>query len=158
MEGRLLAILDAGRSRRALTRVTLVAAVLVAACVVTPLAALRLAGRAVGSAEAAEKPAPALKATLPSGVEVELVGISYHPSKGRPWWRPDGSPLSEAPYDSLGVRAHGHGARGRVGEEGLDGGGIHVRAIVVARGGRSPPPGGARSRAGASRWPRRWPN
>ena len=38
------------------------------------------------------------KATLPSGVTVELVGVSYHPSEGRQWWRPDGSPLGNAPY------------------------------------------------------------
>ncbi len=36
--------------------------------------------------------------TLPNEVKVELIGVSYHPSKNKPWWRPDGSPLSNAPY------------------------------------------------------------
>ena len=36
---------------------------------------------------------------LPSGVTVELLGVSEHPSKGKPWWRPDGSPLQQAPYE-----------------------------------------------------------
>ncbi|MHC4497509.1 MAG: HEAT repeat domain-containing protein [Planctomycetota bacterium] len=39
------------------------------------------------------------KATLANGVTVELVGVCEHPSEGRQWWRPDGSPLKEAPYD-----------------------------------------------------------
>ena len=40
------------------------------------------------------------KATLSDGTVVELVGISYHPSKGQPWWRPDGGPLEKAPYEN----------------------------------------------------------
>jgi hypothetical protein len=39
------------------------------------------------------------KGTLPNGVMVELVGLSESPSAGRPWWKPDGSPLADAPYD-----------------------------------------------------------
>jgi len=39
--------------------------------------------------------------TLPSGVTVELLGVSEHPSKGKPWWRPDGSPLPQAPYERV---------------------------------------------------------
>ena len=33
-------------------------------------------------------------ATLPSGATVELVGVCEHPSKGKQWWRPDGSPVT----------------------------------------------------------------
>lgn len=40
-------------------------------------------------------------AQLPSGVSVELYGVGENPSKDRPWWRPDGSPLAERPYESL---------------------------------------------------------
>lgn len=35
---------------------------------------------------------------LRNGIEVELLGISSHPSTPDSWWRPDGSPLSTAPY------------------------------------------------------------
>jgi prepilin-type processing-associated H-X9-DG protein len=41
------------------------------------------------------------KATLPNGVTVELVGASYNPSEKQPWWRPDGSPLAQAPSDAF---------------------------------------------------------
>jgi beta-lactamase regulating signal transducer with metallopeptidase domain/tetratricopeptide (TPR) repeat protein len=41
-------------------------------------------------------------ATLVSGVTVELVGVCEHPSQDKKWWRPDGSLLEEAPYDSTG--------------------------------------------------------
>ncbi len=34
------------------------------------------------------------QATLPNGVTVELVGLSYHPSEDKPWWRPDGSTMA----------------------------------------------------------------
>ncbi len=38
---------------------------------------------------------------MPNGVTVELLGVAESPSKDRPWWRPDGSPLAGRPYDSL---------------------------------------------------------
>ncbi|MHC5074579.1 MAG: peptidase associated/transthyretin-like domain-containing protein, partial [Planctomycetota bacterium] len=37
--------------------------------------------------------------TLNNGVTIELVGICEHPSEGKQWWRPDGSTLSERPYN-----------------------------------------------------------
>ncbi|MGD0383860.1 MAG: DUF1559 domain-containing protein [Thermoguttaceae bacterium] len=40
-------------------------------------------------------------ARLPSGITVELLGVSENPSKDKPWWRPDGTPLAERPYESL---------------------------------------------------------
>ncbi len=40
-------------------------------------------------------------ATLEDGVEVELVGLTEHPSSGKTWWKPDGTILEEAPYESL---------------------------------------------------------
>ena len=45
----------------------------------------------------------AFEARLPSGITVELLGVSENPSKDKPWWRPDGSPLEERPYDWGGV-------------------------------------------------------
>ncbi|MCE5186195.1 MAG: carboxypeptidase regulatory-like domain-containing protein [Planctomycetaceae bacterium] len=36
-------------------------------------------------------------AALPNGVTVELLGICEHPSEGKQWWRPDGTPM-ERPY------------------------------------------------------------
>ena len=51
------------------------------------------------------------QATLPNGVTVELVGVSYYPSEGKQWWRPDGSPLAQAPYDGIGPGTIGEVAR-----------------------------------------------
>jgi hypothetical protein len=54
------------------------------------------------------------RATLPSGVRVELLGVSENPSSGKPWWRPDGSPLAPAPFAGIGGRAYPQpGAAGR---------------------------------------------
>ena len=64
-------------------------------------------GQAVTDASADDASAAApggrqrLAATLPSGVEVELLGVCEHPSTGKTWWRPDGSPLAEAPYEDV---------------------------------------------------------
>ncbi len=38
-------------------------------------------------------------ATLPNGVTVELVGVSFHPSAENSWWQADGSPLEKRPYE-----------------------------------------------------------
>ncbi len=43
----------------------------------------------------------AWRQVLPNGVSVELLGVSENPSQGKPWWRPDGSPLKEMPYSSI---------------------------------------------------------
>ena len=43
------------------------------------------------------------EAWLPNGIKVELVGVAEHPSKDRPWWKPDGSRLAIRPYDWLGA-------------------------------------------------------
>ena len=42
-------------------------------------------------------------APLPQG-QIELVAISRHPSQGQPWWRPDGSPSGEGPFENRGNR------------------------------------------------------
>ena len=46
------------------------------------------------------------EAQLPSGIMIELLGVSDNPSDNKPWWRPDGSPLPERPYKSLNKRAY----------------------------------------------------
>ena len=43
------------------------------------------------------------KATLRSGVSIELVGLTYIPAKGQPWWKPDGSPVDEPPFERVGT-------------------------------------------------------
>ena len=45
-------------------------------------------------------------ATLPNGVTVELFGICEHPSTGKQWWRPDGSKLSQRPFEKLYQRSY----------------------------------------------------
>ncbi|MBN1973235.1 MAG: hypothetical protein JW787_06325 [Sedimentisphaerales bacterium] len=39
------------------------------------------------------------KKTLPSGVEVELIGMCEYPSMGKKWYKPDGGLLENPPYD-----------------------------------------------------------
>jgi prepilin-type processing-associated H-X9-DG protein len=41
---------------------------------------------------------PEFKVTLPNGITVELVGVRK--PETNQWWRPDGTPLADAPYDS----------------------------------------------------------
>ncbi|MDB5389094.1 MAG: blaR1 8 [Planctomycetaceae bacterium] len=42
-------------------------------------------------------------ADLPGNIRVELVGIGFHPSKDREWWKPDGSKLAQFPNVESGV-------------------------------------------------------
>jgi beta-lactamase regulating signal transducer with metallopeptidase domain len=51
-----------------------------------------------GSSEDIEK----FSVTLSNGLMVELIGVCDHPSEGKQWWRPDGSTLHKAPYESRG--------------------------------------------------------
>jgi len=41
------------------------------------------------------------KATLASGVSVELLGLAYIPIKDNPWWKPNGSMLEQPPFDNV---------------------------------------------------------
>lgn len=43
------------------------------------------------------------EATLRSGVSVELLGLTYVPAKGQPWWKADGSPVDEPPFERVGT-------------------------------------------------------
>jgi hypothetical protein len=47
--------------------------------------------------DAADASSPFI-ATFSNGVQVELIGLSENPSKDKPWWQPDGSPLKTRPY------------------------------------------------------------
>ncbi|MBC7819647.1 MAG: M56 family metallopeptidase, partial [Planctomycetaceae bacterium] len=38
---------------------------------------------------------------LRNGVTVKLVGVGFHPSEKRKWWRADGSPLDKRPYEKF---------------------------------------------------------
>jgi beta-lactamase regulating signal transducer with metallopeptidase domain len=99
LEGRLLAILDPKRSRKALTRAITAMLLVVTAAIVIPTAMLRAAE------DADELPAatsPPHIATLSSGVTIELVGVGMHPSTDAPWWKPDGNPMDVQPYTTSG--------------------------------------------------------
>jgi hypothetical protein len=39
--------------------------------------------------------------TFSNGVKIEFVGIAAHPSAKSEWWKPDGTPLAERPYDRI---------------------------------------------------------
>jgi len=72
-------------------RRTLVATVVaLMLCCVLPMAALR--------ADQDDASADEYKVTLANGTTIELIGL-YSPTHKR-WWRPDGTPLDEPPYDS----------------------------------------------------------
>ncbi len=61
--------------------------------------AVRASGE--GSANPPDVSNMPFEARLPSGITVQLLGVSENPSQGRPWWRPDGSPLPQRPYDAF---------------------------------------------------------
>ncbi|MBI4580101.1 MAG: biotin/lipoyl-binding protein [Planctomycetes bacterium] len=44
-------------------------------------------------------PAGVSTANLANGVQLELASVALHPSKGGPFWKPDGSPLTALAYD-----------------------------------------------------------
>jgi RNA polymerase sigma factor (sigma-70 family) len=45
--------------------------------------------------------------SLPSGALIEVIGVSSFPSGPDTWWRPDGSPLQQAPCDPIEPRISG---------------------------------------------------
>ncbi len=122
LEGRLLAILDGRRNRRRLTMVGAMLAVLLIAGLAVPISILQAKPKTAASeritttntkAADVELIATAVSqtqqagpwvVTLPSGVTVELIGVSENPSGGKAWWRPNGSPLAKRPYYRTGAR------------------------------------------------------
>ncbi|MHC4672798.1 MAG: M56 family metallopeptidase [Planctomycetota bacterium] len=73
---------------RSMAGVLIVAFLIVLAGVLMPI-----------SARESEKSIDTWNVTLSNGIQVELVGVSNHPSKDGPWWKPDGSKLDQTPYD-----------------------------------------------------------
>ena len=45
-----------------------------------------------------------LRVNLPGGLVAEVIGVGHHPSKGQPWWAPDGTPMV-APYERIDATA-----------------------------------------------------
>ncbi len=60
----------------------------------------------------ADAPSDTYRASFKSGVTVEVVGVSTVPTGPDTWWKPDGSPLSEAPVDRIESRLSGPEGRG----------------------------------------------
>ncbi|MBN2591682.1 MAG: hypothetical protein JXA96_17585 [Sedimentisphaerales bacterium] len=42
-------------------------------------------------------------AAMPNDVTVELLGLNYIPVKDKMWWKSDGSPLQQVPYDKVDI-------------------------------------------------------
>jgi beta-lactamase regulating signal transducer with metallopeptidase domain len=103
IEQRLRAILDTRQNRRAVTPALLISAILILGSIVLPLSAVHPAAKAKSVELPSPVPAQAGRITLKNGVTVELIGVSYHPSRGTPWWRPDGSGPIDPPYDTTGA-------------------------------------------------------
>jgi beta-lactamase regulating signal transducer with metallopeptidase domain len=100
-EGRLRAILDGPGERRGLSTTAVTLAALGAAGILLPLGAARLEARPHEPKAADQRRETASKGVvkLPGGASIEVVGVSSCPSGPGTWWRPDGSPLAEAPCD-----------------------------------------------------------
>jgi RNA polymerase sigma factor (sigma-70 family) len=47
--------------------------------------------------------------SLDNGVSIEVIGVSENPSRGKSWWKADGSPLAQRPYDRMFGSAGGDG-------------------------------------------------
>jgi protocatechuate 3,4-dioxygenase beta subunit len=58
-------------------------------------------------AQIAQKPAQKYIAELPGNIQVEMVGVAYHPSKDRTWWSAGGTKLAIRPYEKSGVTVMG---------------------------------------------------
>ena len=102
VEGRLRTILDESLDRRIVSRTVAALALGAAVLVVLPIAMLR----ASPEREQKTERASALKASLPGDGYVEVVGVTDHPPKDRPWWNPDGSDAKRITYDATGRSVH----------------------------------------------------
>jgi hypothetical protein len=65
----------------------------------TPTAQLQIAPLA--PAQQTEQSQEKFTGTFSNGVKIEFVGLASHPSAKSEWWRPDGTPLEERPYDRI---------------------------------------------------------
>lgn len=62
---------------------------------------MRAPETAVGAAAAADAVPPPLVAKLSNGISIEILGVSEHPSVGRPWWSASGLPLPNPVYQRV---------------------------------------------------------
>lgn len=58
------------------------------------------------AAERPKGPSDAPLVEFDNGLQVEFLGLGFHPSAGRPWWKPDGTPLEQRPYEESGSKVH----------------------------------------------------
>jgi hypothetical protein len=56
----------------------------------------------------ADPPDQRYRASFHNGASVEVVAVSTVPTGPHTWWRPDGSPLAEAPVDTIKSHVHEH--------------------------------------------------
>lgn len=66
-------------------------------CLLVSLLAFSSSGTAQDQIADADK----FVGSFSNGVKIEFVGIAAHPSAKSEWWRPDGTPLGERPYDRI---------------------------------------------------------
>ncbi|MFA9480006.1 M56 family metallopeptidase [Phycisphaerales bacterium AB-hyl4] len=105
LDGRLVAILDQHRNRRAMSRLGVALTITLIGAVAVPVAMLQADVESAESSEPlAEADEPPYRATFIDDVHVELVGVAqnFRPDDGE-WWSPDGQRLDDAPYDELGT-------------------------------------------------------
>ncbi|MFH1743634.1 MAG: M56 family metallopeptidase, partial [bacterium] len=103
IENRLLAILDATRNRKGVTRLAVFFGLAAMLLSLLPLASIQVScGNQGISVNGETQQASEWRDVFSNGITAELIGVSYHPSKGQPWWKPDGSPLHETPYHEIG--------------------------------------------------------
>lgn len=57
---------------------------------------------------AADTPSSRYRASFTSGATIEVIGVSTVPTGPATWWKPDGTPLSEAPVDPIESRFSVH--------------------------------------------------
>lgn len=105
IEGRLRAILCV-QYRRTMKRSTVGVSCLTAIGILLPLAALRPAPLIKSRSDELTRrlgvfPASAYEARFPGGIRLALVGVSAPLRKGwsKRWWKPNGTMLTEPPYD-----------------------------------------------------------
>lgn len=58
----------------------------------------------VGSASPSLVPLASPLVEFAGGLKIQLLGVCEHPSEGKSWWQPDGSPLEKTPYRAIGSR------------------------------------------------------
>ena len=75
---------------------------------------LGVASRSATTADPPEPPDSRYRATLAGGTTIEVVAVSSVPSGPKTWWKPDGTPLDEAPVDPIQGYATHQGTKVRV--------------------------------------------